>query len=97
MDNEVMRSDPHDSGERFFQAARWYLPPMAGEPEPDSTLACAYALLAVYTKLDRLIGAMSADGGEAPTTEDAARDLSAMLRTLGWQPPQQIGKGLGHN
>ena len=92
-----MRSNPEDAGERFFQAARWYLPPMAGEPEPDPTLACTYALLAVYTKLDSLISAMSAAGGETPTTPDAARDLNAVLRTIGWEPPHQIHNGLANN
>jgi hypothetical protein len=91
-----MRSDPHDAGERFFKAARWYLPPMAAEPEPDATLACAYALLAVYTKLDGLIAAMSASG-EAQTAENPARDLNVMLRNLGWEPPHQIRKGPAHN
>jgi hypothetical protein len=92
-----MEPNRYDAGERFFQAARWYLPPMAAEPEPDPTLACTYALLAVYSKLDSLIAAMSANGGGAQTTADAAGDLSAMLRTLGWEPPRQMREGLGHN
>jgi hypothetical protein len=92
-----MEPNRYEPGERFFQAARWYLPPMAAEPEPDATLACTYALLAVYSKLDSLIAAMSANGGEPQTTSDAAGDLSAMLRTLGWEPPRKMREGLGHN
>jgi hypothetical protein len=92
-----MRSDAHDPGERFLQAARWYLPPMAAEPEPDPTLACTYALLAVYTKLDSLIAALSAGGGDAQPTRDTARQLGAMARTLGWEPPHEIRRGLGRN
>lgn len=92
-----MRPDPHDPGERFFQAARWYLPPMAAEPEPDPALACTYALLAVYTTLDRLIAALSATDGDAQTTARVAKDVNAMARTIGWEPPHEIRKGHGHN
>jgi hypothetical protein len=87
---------PDDPAERFFQAARWYLPPMACEPEPDPTLACTYALLAVYSKLDRLIEVMTANSG-ASTDPDASRDLNAMIRALGWEPPSRIRKAPGQN
>jgi len=91
-----MRSDPDDPSERYLQAARWYLPPMAGESEPDATLACTYVLLAVYAKLDRLIGALFA-AGDAPAAPDPGRELNGTVHALGWKPPREIRKGLGHN
>jgi hypothetical protein len=93
---EFMRSSPDDAASRYFHAARWYLPPMAGEPEPDPTLACTYALLAVYSKLDAIIEAM-ATNGTVPPDPDVGLDLNAMVRALGWEPPSEIRKGLGHN
>jgi hypothetical protein len=92
-----MGSNSDDPARRYFHAARWYLPPMAGEPEPDPTLACTYALLAVYAKLDALIDAISAGTGQAPPNPNASRDLSAILHTLGWQPPTGMREGRGHN
>ncbi len=91
-----MRSDPDDLSERYFQAARWYLPSLSPEPEPDATLACTYALLAVYAKLDRLIGALSA-ADRKPADPAVGIDLNAMVRSLGWEPPGDLHKGLGHN
>lgn len=94
---ECMRSNSDDPARRYFYAARWYLPPMAGEPEPDPTLACTYALLAVYAKLDTLIETMSTATGQAQPNPDAGTDPNALLRSLGWEPPHEIRKGLGHN
>ncbi len=92
-----MGSNSDDPAQRYFHAARWYLPPMAGEPEPDPTLACTYALLAVYAKLDTLIDTMSAGPGQAQSNPDGSQDLGATLRTLGWQPPTEIPERLRHN
>ncbi len=92
-----MRRDADDPAERFLRAARWYLPPMAAEPEPDPTLACTYALLAVYAKLDALIERMSAGDGAEPAAAEVTRQLTAMVRTLGWEPPHGVGTGLGHH
>jgi hypothetical protein len=94
---ESMGANSDDPARRYFHAARWYLPPMADEPEPDPTLACTYALLAVYAKLDTLIDAISAATGQEKSNPDASRDLRTILRTLGWQPPTGIREGLGHN
>ena len=93
-----MRANPDDPSRRYFEAARWYLPPMGGEPEPDPTLACTYALLALYAKLDALIEAMPADAD--PSRADSATTLDAldrMLWTLGRGPARKLRKGLDYN
>lgn len=92
-----MRSNADDPSRRYLEAARWYLPPMGGEPEPDPTLACTYALLAVYTKLDALLNAMPTDTGGSAVEPDAGLDPVNLLRTLGVQPPAPLRKGFRHN
>ena len=93
-----MRPNPDDPSQRYFEAARWYLPTMGAEPEPDPALACTYAMLAVYAKLDALIDAMSSnkDQPRADATT-VADDLNGMLRTFGWPPARKVRKGPGYN